>query len=723
MSATEVTTVTLTIDGRELTVEKGTPLVLAAAQVGIEIPVFCYEPRLGPPIGACRMCLVEIEGMPRLQAACTLTASDGWVVHSDSPKAADGQHGVLEFILLNHPLDCPVCDKGGECPLQDLTMRYGPGNTRFHLNKRTYEKPIAISPLIALDRERCILCYRCTRFSQDVAEDEQLITRERGSDSVIATFEGRPYLGAFSGNVIELCPVGALTSTEYRFKARPWEINNIPTVCGLCPTGCNTWATVREGKVQRVLSRNLPEVDEGWLCDKGRFAHTHLDHPDRYTRYLVRGQRGLEPAGAESLAETIALRLRHFATLHGPESVAVLASGEQTNEEAAAWAELVRAAGGGALVCGGDAAAGAWELIGPLTAQIADLEHADVIVVAGDRELQDVAGVVELRVRKAVRRGARLVLAGVGGTRLDRVATARIVTPPAGLAAVADELTAELGRAERPVLIVTDAVDLRIVGKLAKAAKLGAKPGGVLPMPQSPNELGLRACGFTDDPAAVLARELKLIVVLGDADAVGRWPDGAAWNAKLQAAESVICSSLFPTASALWAHAIIPATATLEKEGTITNLEGRVQRLRPVLAPPSGIVPELTVLAAAARHLGTDLAEAPKLTRVAPELAPARRGKTAASTGLSAVATRSLFSGAAVERAERLEFQRPHEITMNIADARAAGLGPGEPVVVTHAGGTTRGALRLSRTLAEGAVRFGWSGNPVSGACTVEREA
>ena len=365
MSATDVATVTLEIDGRELTVPKGTPLVLAAATAGVEIPIFCYEPRLGPAIGACRMCLVEVEGMPKLQAACTMTAGDGMKVHTRSPGAAAGQEAVLEFILLNHPLDCPVCDKGGECPLQDLTYRYGPGNTRFHLNKRTYEKPLPISPLIALDRERCILCYRCTRFSQDVAEDEQLVARERGATSVIATFEEQPYRGRFSGNVIELCPVGALTSTEYRFRARPWEITNIPSVCTLCPTGCNTWASVREGAVQRMISRNHPGVDEGWLCDKGRFAHVHLRAADRYLQGLVRGPRGLEPASAEQIAETIARRLRHHTTLHGPDSIAVVASGEQTNEEAHAWAELVRAAGGGALVSSGFPGAGAWEQLAP----------------------------------------------------------------------------------------------------------------------------------------------------------------------------------------------------------------------------------------------------------------------------------------------------------------------------------------------------------------------
>src|SRR6201997_1584168 len=285
------------IDEREVHVEMGTGLVETALAAGVEIPVFCYEPRLGAPVGACRMCLVEIEGVPKLQAACTLTATDGMVVRTaeTSDKAAEGQNSTLEFILVNHPLDCPVCDKGGECPLQDLTFRFGPGNTRMTFPKRTFEKPIPISPLIALDRERCILCYRCTRFSESVAEDGQLVARNRGAQSVIATFEDEPYRGAFSGNVLELCPVGALTSTQYRFQARPWEIQNVPTVCGLCPVGCNTQATVREGKVKRILSRNHPEVDGGWLCDKGRFGFGHLAAPDRITDPLRRRERaGLE---------------------------------------------------------------------------------------------------------------------------------------------------------------------------------------------------------------------------------------------------------------------------------------------------------------------------------------------------------------------------------------------------------------------------------------------
>ena len=282
--------VTVTIDDRAVQVPKGTGIVETAAAAGVEIPVFCYEPRLGPAVGACRMCLVEVEGMPKLQAGCTLTAQDGMVVRTarTSPLAAEGENATLEFLLVNHPLDCPVCDKGGECPLQDLTFRYGPPVTRMTFSKRTFDKPIPISPLIALDRERCILCYRCTRFSEQVAEDGQLVARNRGALSVIATFQDLPYRAPFSGNVIELCPVGALTSTLYRFQARPWEIQNVPSVCGLCPAGCNISATIREGKVKRILSRNHPQVDQGWICDRGRFTYPALYAADRVRTPLRR---------------------------------------------------------------------------------------------------------------------------------------------------------------------------------------------------------------------------------------------------------------------------------------------------------------------------------------------------------------------------------------------------------------------------------------------------
>src|SRR6266545_219546 len=333
--------VTLTIDDVALQVPKGTGLVEAALAAGIEIPVFCYEPRLGPPVGACRMCLCEVQpGPPKPQAACTLTAADGMVVRTalTSPMAAEAQEATLEFILVNHPLDCPVCDKGGECPLQDLTFRYGPGVTRMTFPKRTFDKPIPISPLIALDRERCILCYRCTRFSEAVAEDGQLVARNRGAQSVIATFEDEPYRAPFSGNVIELCPVGALTSTQYRFEARPWEIQNVPTVCGLCPVGCNVTATTREGKVKRILSRNHPEVDDGWLCDKGRFAFASLRAFDRVADPLRRsGPRRFQELGWEEALDELERTARE-----AHRRVLLALSGTETVEVAYSLSKLVR---------------------------------------------------------------------------------------------------------------------------------------------------------------------------------------------------------------------------------------------------------------------------------------------------------------------------------------------------------------------------------------------
>ena len=217
-------------------------LVDAAKHGDVEIPVFCYEPKLGEPVGACRMCLVEIEGIPKLQTACSTPVRDGMVVYTRTDRVKAAQEAVVEFLLVNHPLDCPVCDKGGECPLQDIAMGWGPGKSRVIDPKRHFQKPIPLSPLIKIDRERCILCYRCVRFSQEVAEDEQLQLLERGASTFVGTFDDRPYIAPFHGNIIELCPVGALTSEAYRFRARPWDIEDAGSVCTLCPSQCNVHA-------------------------------------------------------------------------------------------------------------------------------------------------------------------------------------------------------------------------------------------------------------------------------------------------------------------------------------------------------------------------------------------------------------------------------------------------------------------------------------------------
>ena len=401
------------IDDREVEVPRGTGLVETAAAAGIEIPVFCYEPRLGPAVGACRMCLVEVEGLPKLQAGCTLTAQDGMVVKTAafSERAAEGQNATLEFILVNHPLDCPVCDKGGECPLQDLTFRYGPGRTRMTFPKITLEKPIPISPLIALDRERCILCYRCTRFSSDVAEDNQLVARNRGAHTEIATFESDPYRAPFSGNVIELCPVGALTSTQFRFEARPWDIQNVPTVCGLCPVGCNVDATVREGKVKRILSRNHPDVDGGWLCDKGRFTYPHLRAEDRIGEPLARGELGLEPVSWEAALDMAESLLRDAGT-----RIVTALSGSETLEQAYALARLLRGGLGAHAAVLPESTSDALDAF---RLPLSSLAAAEIVVIVGDDEVADRAPVVDLWLKAAARNGAEIVHYGPTGNVPD----------------------------------------------------------------------------------------------------------------------------------------------------------------------------------------------------------------------------------------------------------------------------------------------------------------
>ncbi|HLB22328.1 MAG TPA: 2Fe-2S iron-sulfur cluster-binding protein, partial [Solirubrobacteraceae bacterium] len=352
MPRPEHRTISFTIDGREVQAPENTMLVDAAKHGDVEIPVFCYEPKLGNPVGACRMCLVEIEGIGKLQTGCSTPVKDGMVVHTQTARVKEAQKSVVEFLLINHPLDCPVCDKGGECPLQDISFGWGRGISRFVEPKRHFVKPLELSPKIAIDRERCILCYRCVRFSQEVAEDYQLVLLERGAHSFVSTFDGHPYVAPFSGNILELCPVGALTSRSYRFRARPWDIEDAGTVCTLCPAQCNVSLTVRDERVMRVLSRENDEVDDGWLCDHGRFAYPALARGERAdagvsSHDVHLGMRVGEPLlrdGGELRPVTWERALQEAAGMlerAGPKTAA-LAGGGATNEEGFLLSRLLR---------------------------------------------------------------------------------------------------------------------------------------------------------------------------------------------------------------------------------------------------------------------------------------------------------------------------------------------------------------------------------------------
>ena len=420
-------------------------MLVDAAKLGdVEIPVFCYEPKLGQPVGACRMCLVEIEGIPKLQTGCSTPVKDGMVVNTQSERVKTAQQAVVEFLLVNHPLDCPVCDKGGECPLQDITFGWGGGISRFIEPKRHFVKPLALSPLIAIDRERCILCYRCVRFSQEVAEDYQLVLLERGAHSYVSTFDGHPYVAPFSGNIIELCPVGALTSRPYRFRARPWDIEGAGSICTLCPAQCNVTLTVRDELALRVLARQNDEVDDGWLCDKGRFAYQSFHVDERITEPLIRDGGQLRPVTWErALSEAAAGLMRAGA------HTAAIAGGQSTGEEGLLLSRLMREGLGSQDV--DSRRSGTLDLdlqralaAPALQARTSDLEFAHAVLVLDTEPVND-APILDLRLRKGVRRnGLRVAVATPFESSLDAGAALSVRYEPGAGAAFAAALGAAL---------------------------------------------------------------------------------------------------------------------------------------------------------------------------------------------------------------------------------------------------------------------------------------
>ena len=715
--------VAVTVDDRQVEVPKGTGLVEAAQAAGIEIPVFCYEPRLGPPVGACRMCLVEIEGMPKLQAGCTLTVSEGMVIKTSatSAKAAEGQEATLEFILVNHPLDCPVCDKGGECPLQDLTFRHGPGNTRMSFAKLTVDKPIPVSPLIALDRERCILCYRCTRFSEDVSEDGQLIARNRGARTEIATFEDEPYRSPFSGNVVELCPVGALTSTLYRFDARPWDIQNVPTVCTGCAVGCNTSATIREGKVKRIHSRNHPEIDRGWLCDKGRFSYPHLRAEDRITSPLRRGKKGLEEISWDDALDEAESLLRE-----ADGSIVTAFSGSETTEIAYALGRLLRGgldAHSAVLPEATSDALAAFRL--PLSA----IAEAQIVLVVGDDPVVERAPIVDLWIKQARRHGADVVVCSPIGT--EKAALGSAAETCRELATGRSALAKKLRAAERAVLVWSGpggGGGARIA-ELAEALGFADKPGcGAFHLPTAANARGV-ALGWAvaADADETNPEPIELLVVSGD-EAAGN----ADVRALAEQANHVIVLTMFHELAAGWADLILPSTGSLERDGTSMNLEGRVQRVRRAVLPPCpdelAWISKLAarfdidvpahatgVFGEVASELYRDLTlddlglHAPlpaRQTYVTPDPATTADHPEVAADALRLHRYRALFSGPAVERVPELGFLRPErEVELSPADAEARGVTSGDVVIVRSNGTSVELRARVNRTLLDGVVR------------------
>ncbi|HEY2641349.1 MAG TPA: NADH-quinone oxidoreductase subunit G [Streptosporangiaceae bacterium] len=680
--------VTVTIDGFEMTVPKGTLIIRAAEQLGIQIPRFCDHPLLAP-VGACRQCLVQVEGQPKPPASCTTTVTDGMVVRTQltSPVAEKAQRGMMELLLVNHPLDCPMCDKGGECPLQNQAMSTGQGETRFAGVKRTFPKPIALSTQVLLDRERCVQCARCTRFADQIAGDPQIELIKRGPQEQVGVADGVPFDSYFSGNTVQICPVGALTGASYRFRARPFDLVSTPSICEHCAAGCRQRTDHRRGVVTRRLAGNEPAVNEEWNCDKGRWAFSYATEPDRLISPLVRDADGvLQPA---SWPEALDAAARGLLAARG--RAGVLPGGRLTLEDAYAYAKFARVA-----LASNDidmrARPHSAEELQFLAEHVAGrpglsygaLERAPAVLFAGF-EPEEECPIVFLRLRKAARAGTTTVyaLAAVASDGLRKLSGVLLPTVPgaeaAALTALADEadngVAAARGLRQPGAVILVGERLAEVPGALMAAARLAARTGATLAwIPRRAGERGAieagalpnllpggrrigapsvtgeiaRAWGIASLPTdpGFSTSEILAAATTGDIEAllIGAvdpydLPDPAAALAGIEKASFVVSLELRVSAVTDRADVIFPVAAVAEKQGTFMNWEGRPGSFTAALAVPSART-DLDVLAALADemdvHLG--LPDAESARRELTMLSRSRALSPAPSAGQSAAA-------------------------------------------------------------------------------------
>jgi NADH-quinone oxidoreductase subunit G len=648
--------VEITVNGEVFTVQDGELLIDAAERNGTYIPRFCYHSRMNP-VGMCRMCIVEVDSGrgPALQPSCMVPVAEGMVVDTESDTVAKIQDGVLEFLLANHPLDCPVCDKGGECPLQDQTYAYGPGESRYVEEKRHYAKPIAISETVYLDRERCILCDRCTRFADEVAGDPLIHFIDRGSATQVNTFPGEPFSSYFSGNTVQICPVGALTAKPYRFKARPWDLTESESTCTRCSVGCRMTIEASRDQVLRFQGIDSDPVNWGWMCDKGRFGFEAMNSPDRLGEPLMRGDDGeLSTVHWNDALGAVASGVSRALEGRGPSSVALIGGARSTNEGAYAWAKLAKAVIG---TDNCDAQLGD----GLPTAMVLGLPGLTIdelcapggtILWMGPDPIEELP-VLHLRLRHAVTNdGVKIVELGPRRTGLRSLAAARVTVAPGGLPDVLDRL---LGGDEGDDSSASDLLrgaggDLRVVigrpnlaesaevmvaavgvlrdsvpgarflvglprgnvrGALEAALAPGFLPGGEpldgAPVPDQwdsvPVEEGLDTDGILE---AAAAGRIEVLFLLG-ADPLADFPDRSLARRALAGARMVVAVTPLMDRSSAKADVVLPAAGFTEVDGTTTNLEGRVTEVSRKVTPVGTARADWSIAAALASRIAAEV--------------------------------------------------------------------------------------------------------------------
>ena len=676
--------VTVFVDGVELAAPKGSMIIQAADKAGIPIPRFCYHDKL-PVAANCRMCLVEVEKMPKPAPACATPVMDGMKVSTRSDKALKSQRNVMEFLLINHPLDCPICDQGGECELQDLSLGYGRSVSRFVERKRVVADE-DMGPLVATDMTRCIQCTRCVRFTADIAGTYELGGMQRGENLQIGTYDGKPLTTELSGNVIDVCPVGALTNKVFRFKARPWELTAKPSLGCHDALGSNLFHHVRRGEILRSVPRDNEAVNECWLSDRDRYAHEGLYAEDRATVPLIRDGEGFREASwEEALAKTA-----HILRQNGGDNLGVLVHPSTSNEEGALLARLADALGSGNL----DHRIGQPDLGDGATAEafampVAELEQADAIVIVGSN-LRFEVPLLHQRLRKAARRGARIHVVNPVDFDFTFAIAGKKIVPPSQLATALAQV--ELGDAANVAVIVGAVAENSLhASAIRKAAAefASANNARLCRIPQGANALGLSQYGVlpTARDAQSMLRDARSAYLIYGIEPGLDFADQHAALKALGGAEVVAFSQFACQSTRRVADVILPIGALPEIEATLVNLEGIAQSTTAAGKLPGQARPGWRVLRALADELAVPGFEFTDLTGlragIAPKAVQAAKGKPVeqGGNGLEVAASQAIYRVDAVVRRAKALQEHPltvgARVVLNAVDATAAGLAEG----------------------------------------------
>ena len=737
---TKTKMINLTINGKAVSVPKGTTVYTAAKQEGLNIPIFCYLDRM-PPFGACRMCLVEVEKMQKLQTSCTLEATEGMVVKTESQLAVEGRKDIIEFLLLNHPLDCPICDRGGECPLQENALSHGPGESRFFEEKRHFKKPLPLGPVLMLDRERCIVCARCTRFGELIAGDHALEFIDRGYKTEVGTPDGGPAESKFIGNTIQICPVGALTSQVYRFRARPWDNEPTNSTCTLCPVGCSMILDSRDGEIMRTRSRENRDVNDIWLCDKGWFGYEYTYHPNRLKTPLIRRSGKLEQASWDEAVSLIAEKIKN-AKSDG--KLAGFGGNPLTVEENSLFQQLMR---NGAGVNNVDHRIGTPifslddEGIAPgMEISIGECEDLSYAILLG-LDLTEEFPVIWLRLKQAINKGATAIFIGHYAPEISQqLKRTGLHAPGKELEALREQLPqiATLAKdGKKGALFIgsqyLNSKDRRIILSELIKFQQTVPHLSLNVMEGRGNSMGARKAGMRPDIGAdgkklnkpgldaiqVMETTAKSgwdFLYVAGANPARKYPTKL-WSDARAKLGFLVVQDLFLTETAEQADVVLPTLSYVEKGGTFLNIEGRSQTLQPGKEIPEDLLSDGAIFTKIGEKLGLTLTiesiSSMTLKRVFQGTGESQGSEVIDKLAIakSTDTLRGTFTYSLFDEGVRMKHD-PHliqlvkepRVRIHTQEGVRRGIQDGNMVRLSVNGNTISGKVRLDNRVSEGAI-------------------